>query len=146
MLLLLAAFARLRLLAFGGGAIEERVDGLIVPNDLVLVGLLLLIVERRRRRLLVLEKLLGAPAEHIVELRLRHRRPFLADARAHNEMRKQHLFLRDRYDALLDRISRHKTIDHNLVLLADSVRTRKRLDVCKLESANSVFVLARLRT
>lgn len=75
----------------------------------------------------VLEELLGAELEDVVELLLAHRHRAAAHSRAHNQVREHHLAARHLKDALLHCVTSHKPVDKHAIRLPDAVRAAERL-------------------
>lgn len=70
---------------------------------------------------IVLEELLGAELEDVVELLLAHGHRAAAHSRAHNQVREHHLAARHLKDALLHCVTSHKPVDKHAIRLPDTV-------------------------
>lgn len=79
--------------------------------------------------LVLLEQLLRAETQDVVQLLLGEVGALAAHAGPHHQMREHHLALGHLRDALLHAVARHEAVDHDLVGLADAVGAREGLDV-----------------
>ena len=94
---------------------------------------------------LVLEQLLGAELENVVELLFGHHRALVAESRPHDQMRQHHLALGHLRDSLLHRVACHEAVDQNTVRLTDAMRTTERLH-CKANTRSRTRLCSNSRS
>jgi len=80
---------------------------------------------------LVLEELLGAELQNVVELLFGHHGSLVAEARPHDQVSQHHLALGHLRDALLNRVARHEAVDEDAVCLANAMCSTERLFTSK---------------